>query len=205
MVQNKVLPGAYINFVSRPRVMGGLGERGVVCVGMELDWGSPGMMSVEAAECRTDSRRLFGYDYADEKMKDMRELFLHAKRVKRYRLNGGEAAKATLGSLTATAKYTGARGNDICVAVAANVDEAGKYDVETYLGTEQVDIQTVATIEELEDNGFVTFSGTGAPKATAGTYLTGGTTAATTGSGYTAFLEAAEAEDFNVLYFLVLV
>lgn len=39
MTQNKVLPGAYINFVSRPRAMGSLGERGVVCVGMELDWG----------------------------------------------------------------------------------------------------------------------------------------------------------------------
>ena len=26
LVQNKVLPGAYINFVSRPRAMGSLGE-----------------------------------------------------------------------------------------------------------------------------------------------------------------------------------
>ena len=42
MTQNKVLPGAYINFVSRPRAMGSLGERGVVCVGMELDWGREG-------------------------------------------------------------------------------------------------------------------------------------------------------------------
>ena len=33
LVQNKVLPGAYINFVSRPRAMGVMGERGVVCMG----------------------------------------------------------------------------------------------------------------------------------------------------------------------------
>ncbi len=46
MTQNKVLPGAYINFVSRPRAMGSLGERGVVCVGMELDWGREGMMTL---------------------------------------------------------------------------------------------------------------------------------------------------------------
>ena len=39
LVQNKVLPGAYINFVSRPRALGMLGERGIVCIGMELDWG----------------------------------------------------------------------------------------------------------------------------------------------------------------------
>ena len=50
MTQNKVLPGAYINFVSRPRAMGSLGERGVVCVGMELDWGREGMTDIAAAE-----------------------------------------------------------------------------------------------------------------------------------------------------------
>ena len=199
LVQNKVLPGAYINFVSRPRAMGSLGERGVVCVGMELDWGAEGMRTVEAAEFRTDSKKLFGYDYLSDEMKDMRELFLHAQKVKIYRLNSGEKAKATEGGLTVTAKYTGKRGNDICVAIVANVDEEGYFDVETYLDTDMVDSQTVAKIEELEDNEYVTFSGTGALTAAAGTYLTGGATAETTGSGYTDFLEAAEAEDFNAL------
>lgn len=199
LVQNKVLPGAYINFVSRPRAMGNLGERGVVCAGMELDWGKEGMQTVEAADFRTDSRALFGYDYLDEKMKDLRELFLHAKKVHLYRLNGGEKAAATAGNLTVTAKYGGERGNAICVAVAPNVDEEGKFDVETYLGTEMVDSQTAANIEELTENGYVTFGGKGALTAAAGVYLTGGTTAAATGSAYTNFLAAAEAEDFNVL------
>ena len=199
LVQNKVLPGAYINFVSRPRAMGSLGERGVVCVGMEMDWGHEGMAAVEAAEFRTDSRKLFGYDYLSEEMKDMRELFLHAKKVLIYRLNGGEAATATMEGLKATAKYTGKRGNDLCIAIVENVDEEGQFDVETYLEQELVDSQTVATIDELKDNDFVCFSGTGALTATAGTYLTGGTTGAVTGSGYTDFLAAAEAEDFNVL------
>ena len=199
MVQNKVLPGAYINFVSRPRAVGGLGERGVVCVGMELDWGAAGMMTVEAGDFRTDSRKLFGYDYLSEEMKNMRELFLHAKKALIYRLNGGEKATATLGGLTVAAKHAGKRGNDICVAIVENVDEDGYYDVETYLDTELVDAQTVAKIEELEDNDYVTFSGEGDLTAAAGTYLTGGTTTAATGSGYTDFLAAAEVEDFNVL------
>ena len=199
LVQNKVLPGAYINFVSRPRAMGSLGERGVVCVGMEMDWGAAGMVMVEAAEFRTDSRKLFGYDYLSEEMKDMRELFLHAEKVIIYRLNGGEKAATAVGSMTVTAKYTGARGNDICVAIVENVDEEGCFDVETYLEKEMVDTQTAATVEELEDNDYVTFSGEGALTAAAGTYLTGGTTAAVTGSGYTEFLDAAEAEDFHVL------
>ena len=199
LVQNKVLPGAYINFVSRPRAMGSLGERGVVCVGMELDWGAEGMAAVEAADFRTDSKMLFGYDYLSDEMKDMRELFLHARTVKIYRLNSGEKAAATVGSMTATAKYAGKRGNDLCIAVVENVDEEGFFDVETYLDTELVDSQTAAKIEDLEDNAFVNFSGEGTLTASAGTYLTGGTTAAVTGSGYTAFLDAAEAEDFNVL------
>ena len=199
LVQNKVLPGAYINFVSRPRAMGSLGERGVVCAGMEMDWGAEGMMTVEAADFRTDSRKLFGYDYLHQETKDLRELFLHAKKVKFYRLNGGEKAKVTLDGLTVTAKYAGKRGNDICVAIVENVDVEGSFDVETYLGTELVDSQTVSVAEELAGNDFVTFSGTGALEATAGTYLTGGTTEAATGGGYTDFLEAAEAEDFNVL------
>ena len=66
---------------------------------------------------------------------------------------------------------------------------------------ELVDSQTVAKIEDLEDIGYVTFSGEGDLAAAAGTYLAGGTTTAATGSGYTAFLEAAEAEDFNVLVY----
>ena len=199
LMQNKVLPGAYINFVSRPKAMGSLGERGVVCVGMELDWGMTEMMAVEAADFRTDSRKLFGYDYLSDEMKDIRELFLHAKKVLVYRLNGGEKAKATIGNLTATAKYAGKRGNDLSIVIMENVDEDGFFDVMTYLGTELADSQTAATADGLKENDFVTFSGTGALTATAGTYLTGGTTTVATGSSYTAFLEAAEAEDFHVL------
>ena len=35
-VQNKVLPGAYINFVSTQTVATNIGERGVVALGLEL-------------------------------------------------------------------------------------------------------------------------------------------------------------------------
>lgn len=199
MTQNKVLPGAYINFVSRPRAMGSLGERGVVCVGMELDWGREGMTDIAAAECRTNCRELFGYTYLSEEMKDLRELFAHAKEGKLYRLNGGEKARMTQDGLTVTAKYPGKRGNDICIKIAENVDESDCWDVETYLDAEVVDAQTVTRIEDLQENAFVEFGGTGVLTAAAGVYLTGGTTAAATGSAYTAFLEAAEKEDFNAL------
>lgn len=199
--QNKVLPGAYINFVSRPRAMGTMGERGTVCIGMALDWGQKEMMTVEASEFQTNALERFGYGYSHEKMKNIRELFLGAKTVKLFRLNGGTAASATIGSLTVTAKYGGSRGNAIRMAVTQNVDEAEKFDVATYLDLEQVDIQTVATAEELQENAYVIFQGSGTLTATAATPLTGGTTTEVDGNAYTAFLAAAEAEDFQVLVY----
>ena len=69
--QNKVLPGAYINFVSRPRAMGTMGERGTVCIGMALDWGQKEMMTVEASEFQTNALERFGYGYSHEKMKNI--------------------------------------------------------------------------------------------------------------------------------------
>ena len=199
LVQNKVLPGAYINFVSRPRAMGVMGERGVVCMGMELDWGPQEMMTVEAADFQTNAMEVFGFGYSHDKMKDMRELFCGAKTAKIYRINSGTAATAKIGELTVTAKYGGLRGNDLRVVVAENVDEEGMFDVATYMDMEQVDVQTVADIDSLEENKFVKFSGTGALTATAATPLTGGTTEEVSGSGYTDFLATAEKEDFNVL------
>lgn len=199
LVQNKVLPGAYINFISRPRAMGQLGERGTVCVGLEMDWGKPGMQTVEAAEFRTESKRLFGYDSQQEQLKELREIFLHGAKVKLYRLNGGKAATATEGALTVTAKYGGTRGNDLRITIASNVDEEGAFDVTTFLETEPMDSQTIHLLEELQENDFVTFQGTGTPTAAVGISLAGGTTEEAKGSAYTEFLAAAEAEDFQVL------
>ncbi len=200
-VQNKVLPGAYINFVSRPRAMGNLGERGIVCVGLELDWGQAEMMTVEASDFQTNAMEWFGYDYTAEKMKNIRELFMGAKTAKIFRLNNGTKATATIGGLTVTAKYGGLRGNDIRVVVANAVDGKGKFDVATWIGTEQVDIQTVTKIEELQPNKFVTFGGTGTLTVTAATSLTNGTTESTDGGAYTKFLAAAEAETFHALVY----
>lgn len=199
LVQNKVLPGAYINFVSRPRAMGTLGERGIVCMGMALDWGEEGMICVDAEEFQLGCEDIFGYGYSHEKMKDLRELFLGAETALIYRLNGGQRAALTRGNLTATAKCSGERGNDIRITVAENVDQEGLYDVMTYLDMELVDSQTVAAIEELEENKFVVFSGSGYPEVTVGEPLTGGTSGEVDGGAYEKMLKAAEKEAFTVL------
>ena len=57
----------------------------------------------------TDSIKIFGYGYSDEKLKGIRDIFLNAATVYFYRLNKGEKAECKF----ATAKYSGERGNDI--------------------------------------------------------------------------------------------
>lgn len=42
LVQNKELPGAYINFVSAANASATLSERGICTMPLELDWGVDG-------------------------------------------------------------------------------------------------------------------------------------------------------------------
>ncbi len=199
LVQNKILPGAYINFVSQPRAMGTLGERGTVCIALELDWGQNGMMAVQAEDFQTESQNIFGYDYIHEKMKPIRELFLYAKKALIYRCNSGEKAAATIGQCNIQAVYGGTRGNDIKIVISKNVDDDTAFDVKTYLDLILQDTQTVKTIEELKQNTYVTFSGNGTLEVNAGINLTGGTNKQVTGNDYADFLEEAEKENFSVL------
>lgn len=205
-VPNKVLPGAYINFVSMARALGTMGERGIVALPLEMNWGPEDeVITIDAGEFQKEALNILGYSFADEEMKPLREVFKGASMVKLYRINGagGKKATATVGTegLTITAKYPGTRGNDIKIVVQANIDDETKFDVITYLDTTMVDKQTVAAISELKPNNFVEFSGTGALEVTAGVPLTGGENGATTGESYSNFLDKIEAEDFTTLLY----
>lgn len=194
--QNKVLPGTYINFVSAERGNVTLGERGYAAVGLNLDWGPDGeMFEVESGDFLRSSLKIFGYAYDANEMLPLRELFLNAKTVYFYRLNGAGAAAS---NTYATAKYKGKRGNDITIVIEETTDE--RYEVITKLGTTQVDTQTVSTSAELVDNDFVTFKTNATLTATTGALLAGGTNAeSVTGTEHQAFLDKAEAYYFNVL------
>ena len=39
VTQNKVLPGSYINFISKATASAQLSDRGIVGMGLELNWG----------------------------------------------------------------------------------------------------------------------------------------------------------------------
>src|SRR5690606_14189912 len=73
------------------------------------------------------------------------------------------------------------------------------FDVQTLVDGREVDLQTVSSIESLQENAWVTFSGTGTPEQTAGTNLSGGTDGEVTNADYTDYLSAIELHDFQTI------
>lgn len=197
LTHNKVIPGAYINFVSAARASVNISDRGFAAIGVELDWGpEDSIFVVENSDFQTETMKIFGYDYTHEKMQCLRDLFMKAQTVYMYRLNGG-GVKAS--NTYATAKYSGTRGNDISIIVRANIDEDSKKDVITMIGTSKVDSQTVSQASELVENDYVVFK-EGTLELTAGTKLTGGTNlSSVTGEQHQKFLDLLESYSFNVI------
>lgn len=196
-VMNKVLPGTYINFDGTGTGVVDTTVAGVVAIPMLLDWGSAtDIIDVTREDAIKNSLALFGYQYTVNVMKSFRELFQNASRLLVYRING-DGTKA--GCTYATAKYEGTRGNDITIVIKVNVDDANKFDVETYIDNYKADKQTVATAAELVSNDFVDFKEDATLAATAGTKLTGGANGTTTGQKYSDFLDKISTYQFNVL------
>jgi hypothetical protein len=194
--QNKILPGCYINFISTAKLAATLGERGIVALPVELDWGTTEVMTLDNGTLVSSAKEILGYSYDNEKLVTIREVMKNATRLYLYRLNGS-GDKATC--VYADAKYAGTRGNDIKIVISANVDEPTKFNVETYLDTVRVDAQVVASATELKANNFVTFKADATLEVTAGVSLTGGTNSAVTGESYTNALTALESYSFNAL------
>ena len=198
LVQNKVLPGSYINFSSVAKASATLSDRGYAAAPFVLSWGPENeVFAVTSGEFQKNSKAIFGYSYDHPKMLALREIFLHATTVYCYRLGLG-AKKAACAM--ATAKHPGIRGNDISVVVAPNVDDATLWDVTTYLDGIAQDTQTVTEAGDLTGNDYVDFKKDATMEATAGMPLTGGEDAASiTGDSHQAFLDKIEAYAFNAM------
>ena len=68
LVQNKELPGAYINFVSAASANAALSERGIATMPLELDWGMDGeVFEVANSDFQKDSLKIFGYAYTQDR------------------------------------------------------------------------------------------------------------------------------------------
>jgi hypothetical protein len=130
VTQNKVLPGSYINFVSTANAGLIFGDRGVCAAPLNLDWGdSDEVIDVTVEDFEKNSLKIFGYEYTDEVLRPIRDLFKNAQECYFYRVTGGVKASATLG----TARCAGTRGNSIFYTVAQNADTSTLYDVCTYI------------------------------------------------------------------------
>ncbi|AXU76091.1 phage tail sheath family protein [Clostridioides difficile] len=197
VTQNKVLPGAYINFISAKRATSSLSDRGIVAIPLELDWGiDEEVFKVTSDDFEKYSVKYFGYDYTHEKLKGLRDLFKNIRLGYFYKLNKGVKASCSI----ATAKYSGTRGNDLKVIVTTNIDDNTKFDVVTLLDNKKVDIQAAKVITDLQDNDYITWKKDATLEASAGLVFTGGTNGeAVTGAEYQAFLDKIESYSFNAL------
>ncbi|MCW0569356.1 phage tail sheath family protein [Clostridioides difficile] len=197
VTQNKVLPGAYINFISAKRATSSLSDRGIVAMPLELDWGiDEEIFQVTSDDFEKYSVKYFGYDYTHEKLKGLRDLFKNIRLGYFYKLNKGVKASCTI----ATAKYSGIRGNDLKVTVTTNIDDNAKFDVVTLLDNKKVDTQIAKVITDLQDNDYITWKKDATLEASAGLVFTGGTNGeVVTGAEYQAFLDKIESYSFNAL------
>lgn len=198
LAQNKELPGAYINFISAASANAALSKRGIATMPLELDWGIDGeVFEVTGGDFRENSLRIFGYDYAHEKLKGLRDLFRNAQTLYAYKLTS-KGAKAS--NQFAQAKHCGIRGNDLKIVIQKNADNPDtQFDVKTLLDLAVVDEQTVSKAQELTENDFVTFKTSAELAVTAATPLSGGENGTVDGTAYQTYLDKIEAYTYNTM------
>lgn len=216
-IQNKKLPGAYVNFISANRATSLLSERGIAAMPLILNCGVEGeVFKITNEDFEENALKIFGYDYADENLSNIRDLFLNAKTLFAFRLGTGTKATCKYCS----AKYSGTRGNDLKIVVTEiknTANETTGFNVKTMLDNSVVDSQDVAaengsminTDEEtipfasaktnsLQDNDFVNWISDISLEA--GTVsLSGGTNSTPTSQHYSEFLKKIEPYTFNTI------
>lgn len=205
--QNKIRPGVYIRFKSASGAGLNVGERGTVTICEPMSWGP--VAQVMEIEAGADMTPYTGYDRTAPQNRFLNEMFKGTNRtaapnkVLLYRpsASGSAQAKAAAGTLTATAKYPGARGNDISIVITELTEPEDTFTISTVVDGQIVDQQTAKTADTLANNEWVTFSGTGALTATTGTALTGGLDGTVQAAAYSAYLSAIEPYKFDVMIY----
>lgn len=205
--QNKIRPGVYIRFKSTAGLGLTVGERGTVTICEPLSWGP--VASVMEIEAGADLTPFTGYDATAPQNRFLNEIFKGTSRtsapnkVLLYRpaASSSAEASATVAPLTVTARYPGARGNDISIVITELTEPEDTFTVSTVLDGAIVDQQQAKTVEDLVPNDWVTFSGTGALAASTGAPLTGGADGTVQSAAYSTYLSAIEPHRFDVMIY----
>ena len=190
---NKILPGTTVKVEAGSREAQS-SVSGVVAMALSLDWGA----KLTRITKGSDTLETLGRRLESAEMKLVNEVMNHANELILYRLNSGTQASGELASgITAKAVYGGSLGNQIKVVV----EKAGeRWKVRTYLGTAEVDSQTVAAPADLVPNSFVTFEVAEETALSAKSVsLASGTDTAETGDDTDAFFAELEKLEYNVL------
>ena len=200
-LQDKIRPGAYVNFTTDSSWNRASAGAGVVTLALELNWGpEQEIVEIYAADILNGrAEALTGYPAGHSDILAVEEALANCNKLLLYRVNsGGDKASAQLDAQVATAKYPGTRGNDISVSVAA-VDES--FVVTTYVGGREMERQIV-TGAAPQSNAWVDFTLTD-PEArltpVAATSLTEGHNGAATASDYLAYFSALKNRDWQVM------
>lgn len=195
--QNKIRPGAYINFKAVAKPLSSLGTRGIVTMPVAMSWGAEITELLSSELIDGKSLPKIGYTAFDEESQIFREALKGCYKAIIYRLDtGGTEATAALLPLTATAKYAGIVGNEIAVSVVAN---GANFDVITLFRGIERNRQTVKTVAELLPNDYVVFSGTGNVVANAGVTLAGGLNGTINEATYATYLNKIKAYKWNTM------
>lgn len=201
--QDKIRPGAYINFETDNPEIVEIGERGIVTLAMDLSWGPERKLIELNVDDFYSSNCLakLGFMANETEAKLLKLALQNARILKVFRLNneGTKASKVLIAdTLTATAKYPGTFGNKIAITITASAITAGLYIVKTYANGYLVDSQEATTVAELKNNDFVEFTGNGNLSAITSTLLENGANGNIT-NGYTSYFNALRLNKWNTL------
>lgn len=170
---DKIRPGAYVRFMATRTDADMLGANGIVATVLPLAWGDD-IVRLTSDDVRGGrTLELTGYAMGAPELVSVQKALENAREVVIVRGDSGstKATAAISSVLTATAKYGGVLGNGITVTIESFGDS---FVVITALNGTEVARSVGSTAEEIEDNIYVDFTGTGELSEQAAVALEGG-------------------------------
>ena len=212
-VQNKQRPGAYINFVSVPKPVGTLGDRGVVAICLPMTWGpSDKLITLYGHDLVTGkSLPKVGCTALDtDESLPYRLALAGCYKALLYRADTGSAKALSVletDVLTVNAKYGGTTGNKLSVVITKDEPTEGTYRVDILFDSlvkETFYVSALADFMNIESE-WVDFIVPPMPASetipvTAGNTLSGGINGTVSGAQtYPNFFEAVNGEQWQCL------
>ena len=101
VTQNKILPGAYINFVSATKATASLGERGVVAIPLALNKKAGEVIEITRLDFVSNCKDITGFAYNSTEVAPLREIFCNAHKVYVYDLGTDKTVEDAVDTLEA--------------------------------------------------------------------------------------------------------